>query len=56
MFHHEGQEVQSGAEGTTFELPPQEVVAEFIADFRGWCLTEEAAQLARQVPAVALST
>ena len=44
-----------GAEGTTFEFPPKEAVAQFLADFRTWCLSEEAAKLAHQLPTIALS-
>jgi len=40
-----------GAEGTIFELPSEQAVAQFLTDFRTWCLTEEAAKLARQLPA-----
>jgi len=46
--------LRNGADGTTFELPPREAVAKFLADFRSWCLTDEATKLARQVPAAAL--
>lgn len=47
--------IQNGSDGTIFELPSEQAVAQFLSDFRTWCLTDEAAKLTRQLPAVGLS-